>query len=216
MLLDIKLNGSLKCLKIDFHFPVSLFKFLNKCPSLRPLMEELFFSSCFVCLFLTWQTEVLDFLRNRLIVYSDVNVAWLLVSCGNPSQTRSCQHIKSQYTVLPYPVNKEPPHPSYLTPTSSHLRTCRLCSPLLFPSPLCILSLALLTQTPAPVPVLVLSSISDFFILFSFIHLSTHVLLITLCGTYINRRKEARKVVGSTGWMTLMRSLWLATQPKTN
>lgn len=109
-------------------------------------MEEL--------LFLTSQT---DFLRNGLILYSGVNIAWLLLFCGNPSQTQSCWRTKSQYTLWTWPVNKAPPHPSFLDFLSS--RDPSLLLPRSrFSTFLCLFNLALLTLISAPVPVLVLSS----------------------------------------------------------
>lgn len=165
-------------------------------------MEEL--------LFLTSQT---DFLRNGLILYSGVNIAWLLLFCGNPSQTQSCWRTKSQYTLWPWPVNKAPPHPSFLDFLSS--RDPSLLLPF-FHFPLPLQSGFAYTNIGArSCPGAFLQTSASFS---SFIHLPlcSQVPLIKLCGTYTNRQKQARKVVGNAGSMTLMRSLWLATQPKTN
>lgn len=166
-------------------------------------MKELLF-----LLFLYSCARILHFLRSGLIVHSGVNIAWLLV-CSGSSQTLSCWHTKPQCALSLRPVNTSPPHPSSLDFLSS-------LDPSL-PSPFSIFPLpphsALLTQAPEP-------SCPG-----AFLHLytspsSSPVIRLPLSSspadytTYINRGKEARKVVGSTGWSTLMRSLWFATQPK--
>lgn len=185
----------------DFHFLFLLVYISLKCPTTKPQMEEL--------LFLTSQT---DFLRNGLILYSGVNIAWLLLFCGNPSQTQSCWRTKSQYTLWPWPVNKAPPHPSFLDFLSS--RDPSLLLPF-FHFPALQSGFAYTNIGARSCPGAFLQTSASFS---SFIHLTlcSQVPLIKLCGTYTNRRKQARKVVGNAGSMTLMRSLWLATQPKTN
>ncbi len=173
-------------------------------------MKELLF-----LLFLHLHATVLHFLRNKLIVYSGVNMAWLLVCSGNPSQTQSCWRTKPQYAVWPWPVNTTPPHPSSLDFLSSLDPSLPLSAAILLSSA-SSLWLCLHKRQSLPVLVLSFSSTPLHPLLLSSIFLSVQALLIMLRSTYINRRKEARKVVGSSGWMTLMRSLWLATQPKTN